>query len=90
MILPTTPKDGDVRGSGGCAVELYATTLHYAPCSLVKEGFQVAIVLAKGTNEEAPKVTGALGEDRLLAARNKWLIAHEESGLGEGGSLCGP
>ena len=73
----------------GCAVELYATTLHYAPCSLVKDGFQVAIVLAKGTNEEAPKVTGALGEDRLLAARNKWLIAHEESGLGEGGAFVG-
>ena len=73
----------------GCAVELYATTLHYAPCSLVKEGFQVAIVLAKGTNEEAPKVAGALGEDRLLAARNKWLIAHEESGLGEGGAFVG-
>ena len=73
----------------GCAVELYATTLHYAPCSLVKEGFQVAIVLAKGTNEEAPKVTGDLGEDRLLAARNKWLIAHKESGLGEGGAFVG-
>ena len=73
----------------GCAVELYATTLHYAPCSLVKDGFQVAIVLAKGTNEEAPKVTGDLGEDRLLAARNKWLIAHEESGLGEGGAFVG-
>lgn len=73
----------------GCAVELYATTLHYAPCSLVKEGFQVAIVLAKGTNEEAPKVTGAIGEDRLLAARNKWLIAHEESGLGESGAFVG-
>lgn len=73
----------------GCAVELYATTLHYAPCSLVKEGFQVAIVLAKGTNEEAPKVAGALGEDRLLAARNKWLIAHKESGLGEGGAFVG-
>ena len=73
----------------GCAVELYATTLHYAPCSLVKDGFQVAIVLAKGTNEEAPKVTGDLGEDRLLAARNKWLIAHKESGLGEGGAFVG-
>ena len=46
-------------------------------------------LLAKGTNEEAPKVTGDLGEDRLLAARNKWLIAHEESGLGEGGAFVG-
>lgn len=73
----------------GCAVELYATTLHYAPCSLVEEGFQVAIVLVKGTNEEMPKVTGALAEDRLMTARNKWLIAHKESGLGEGGAFVG-
>ena len=73
----------------GCAVELYATTLHYAPCSLVEEGFQVAIILVKGTNEEKPKAAGALAEDRLLAARHKWLIAHEESGLGAEGAFLG-
>ena len=34
----------------GTAVEVYATTLHYAPCNANEGGFQVAIVLPKGTN----------------------------------------
>ena len=34
----------------GTAVEIYATTLHYAPCGVDGKGFQVAIVLPKGTN----------------------------------------
>ena len=29
------------------------------------------------------------GEDRLLMANNKWLIAHEESGLGAEGAFVG-
>ena len=40
----------------GVGVELYATTLHYAPCSAKKgEGFRVIIVLPKYTNEEIVK-----------------------------------
>ena len=34
----------------GTAVEIYATTLHYAPCQADEKGFQVAIVLPRGTN----------------------------------------
>lgn len=34
----------------GTAVEVYATTLHYAPCDEDGTGFQVAIILPKGTN----------------------------------------
>ena len=47
------------------------------------DGFLVAVVLPKGTNEvlEHPH-TG--GEDALLAAKNKWLIGHPEGGLPEG------
>ncbi|MCI8854668.1 MAG: DUF4867 family protein [Lachnospiraceae bacterium] len=73
----------------GCAVELYATTLHYAPCNLKEEGFQVAIILPRGTNEEPPRMEKQRGEDRLLMANNKWLIAHEESGLGAEGAFVG-
>ncbi|MBR6328860.1 MAG: DUF4867 family protein [Lachnospiraceae bacterium] len=63
----------------GTAVELYATTLHYAPCGPDNKGFQVAIVLPKGTNY--PLATVHEGwEDRLLAATNKWLITHPEGG----------
>lgn len=73
----------------GCVVELYATTLHYAPCNLQKEGFRVVIVLPKGTNTEPPALTGKSAEDKLMTAKNKWLIAHEESGLGADGAFVG-
>ncbi|MCC8162832.1 MAG: DUF4867 family protein, partial [Lachnospiraceae bacterium] len=70
----------------GTAVELYATTLHYAPCSAQKSGFQVAVVLPKDTN--LPLEASHEGwEDRLLTAKNKWLIGHPEGGLPEGSPL---
>lgn len=73
----------------GCVVELYATTLHYAPCNLKEEGFRVAVILPKGTNTEPPVLTNQLAEERLMTAQNKWLIAHEESGLGAEGAFVG-
>lgn len=71
----------------GTAVELYATTLHYAPCSASEEGFRCVIVLPKGTNEDLPFEPAKEGENRLLTAVNKWLIAHEEAGIE--GAFCG-
>lgn len=77
----------------GTAVEIYATTLHYAPCHMEDGGFQVAVVLPKGTNYELKaahaKVENgkAPNEDALLAAVNKWLIGHAEGGLPEGSFL---
>ncbi len=71
----------------GTAVELYATTLHYAPCSAKESGFRCVIILPKGTNEELPFRPAAEGENRLLTAVNKWLIAHEEAGIE--GAFCG-
>ena len=77
----------------GTAVEIYATTLHYAPCGISGAGFQVAVVLPRGTNyplqaEHArPSGEGAKREDMLLAAVNKWLIGHAEGGLDEGSFL---
>ena len=35
----------------GTAVELYATTLHFAPCSVDGKEFRCGVVLPKGTNE---------------------------------------
>ena len=67
----------------GIGVELYATTLHYAPCSADENGFKVGIILPKGTNY--PLESGHEGwEDALLAAQNKWLIGHPDGGLDEG------
>lgn len=68
----------------GTGVEIYGTTLHYAPCGVDGKGFQVAIVLPLGTNGELKRAHGGDGEDKLLAANNKWLIGHAEGGLPEG------
>ena len=73
----------------GCVVEMYATTLHYAPCNLAENGFRVVVVLPKGTNTEKPEVGGFSSEERLMTNNNKWLIAHEESGLGAKGAFVG-
>ena len=74
----------------GTAVELYATTLHFAPCSAEPEAeFRCGVVLPKGTNEPLAKTARSTGEDRLLFANNKWLIAHPESGLDQDGAFVG-
>lgn len=67
--------------AGRDGVELYATTLHFAPCSVDGKEFRCGVVLPKGTNEPLPEKGGGHGENALLFAINKWLIAHEESGL---------
>ena len=63
----------------GTAVEVYATTLHYAPCSVGEQGFQVGIILPRGTNYPL-EMTHEGWEDRLLAATNKWLIGRSARG----------
>ena len=76
----------------GTAVELYATTLHYAPCQVSSKGFRVAIALPRGTNEPLPESAIRSGEGRLLTARNKWLLAHADSDEARQGAhigLCG-
>lgn len=78
------------RVPAGVLVEVYATSLHYAPCQTDSEGFQVLVVLPKGTNGARPeqsKVYG--GDDKLLWACNKWLIAHPETGEAAEGAFAG-
>lgn len=70
----------------GTAVELYATTLHYAPCSADENGFKVGIVLPAGTNYPL-KEKHEGWEDALIAAQNKWLIGHPEGGLDAGAHI---
>jgi len=62
------------------AVELYATTLHYAPCSVGDGFFKMAVILPKGTNYPLTKKFDS-GEERLLSARNKFLIAHKDADI---------
>ncbi len=65
--------------SAGTGIEVYATTLHYAPCHVNEGGFQCVVVLPKGTNTELTFQTASAGEDSLMTAKNKWLIAHEDA-----------
>ena len=59
----------------GEAVEIYSTTLHYTPCSAIKDGFKTIVILPKNTNlplDEPAKIP-------FLRAKNKWLIGHIEN-----------
>lgn len=78
------------RAKAGQVVEVYATTLHYAPCSAAAgAGFKVAIVLPKGTNGAKPNITAISDEDKFMTACNKWLLAHAESSEAAGGAVVG-
>ena len=78
------------RVPAGVPVEVYATTLHYAPCHVDEEaGFRVAVVLPRGTNTEKPDYAPACEEDKWMTARNKWLLAHPESAEAKTGAHIG-
>ena len=70
----------------GTGVELYATTLHYTPCSTDENGFKCVVVLPEGTNTDLMICHTKSYDDKLLFAKNKWLLAHEEAGI-EGGFI---
>lgn len=77
----------------GTAVELYATTLHYAPCGIEDDGFMVGVILPYGTNFDLEEdhidcLAESDSEDKLLTAKNKWLIAHPDA-PGEKGHFPG-
>ena len=77
----------------GTAVELYATTLHYAPCGIENDGFMVGVILPYGTNFDLEEdhidcLANSDSEDKLLTAKNKWLIAHPDA-PGEKGHFPG-
>ena len=74
----------------GVLVEVYATTLHYAPCSAKKgAGFQVMVALPDGTNTDYRPGDKANVLDASLWARNKWLLAHAESSEAADGAYVG-
>lgn len=74
----------------GVVVEVYATTLHYAPCHAdPAKGFRVMVALPAGTNTDF-RLPGAPNPlDRQLWARNKWLIAHADSAPAANGAVIG-
>lgn len=78
------------RIPAGTGVELYGTTLHYAPCGAQRDrGFRVVCILPRGTNEKEPKLEKKTMEDRMCCGRNKWLLAHPESDEAKKGMYVG-
>ena len=67
--------------TAGTGIEVYGTTLHYAPCNTEDSGFQCVVVLPKGTNTELTFPVKETGEEKLMTAKNKWLIGHEEAAI---------
>ena len=85
-----TAKVKAFRAPAAVPVEVYATTLHYAPCSITPgEPFRVAIVLPRGSNFPAPQIVPKNAEDTYMTARNKWLLAHPESDEAKSGAHIG-
>lgn len=85
-----TAKVEAFKAPAGAVVEVYATSLHYAPCQADKaEGFKVAIVLPRGTNTEKPQYEADFEEEKWLTACNKWLLAHAESSEAQSGAHIG-
>ena len=85
-----TAKVKAFRVPAGVLVEVYATTLHYAPCHCdPAKGFRVLVALPLNTNTDYRPAGGANKLDRQLWARNKWLIAHAESDEAKQGAVVG-
>ena len=85
-----TAKVKAFRAPAGTLVECYATTLHYAPCHCdPSKGFRVLVALPWLTNTDKPAIQELSAEDKLLWARNKWLLAHPESTEAAAGAYVG-
>ena len=85
-----TAKVKAFRVPAGVVVEVYATTLHYAPCHVDADtGFRCAVVLPRGTNTDYRPAVKKDPEDALLWARNKWLLAHPDTSEAKAGAYVG-
>lgn len=63
----------------GMGVEIYSTTLHYAPFSVSESGYRVVVVLPRGTNMPKEDIEVKTIEDRMYFGKNKWLLAHPDA-----------
>ena len=82
-----------VRGffvTAGTVLELYATSLHFSPVMAEPRGFCAAIILPLGTNAPLEGIDSALGgEDGLLRAERKWLLACPDTKPARAGARVG-
>lgn len=78
------------RVPAGVLVEVYATSLHYAPCHTdPQKGYRVLIALPWGTNTEKPELSAKNAEDEFMTAAGKWLLAHPDSDEAKNGAKVG-
>lgn len=74
----------------GLAIEIFATTLHFAPCKVSDNGFQNVVVLPDNTNTpltfDLPQKNA---EDKLLWMTNKWLITLPDTIQAQKGAFVG-
>lgn len=85
-----TAKVKAFRCPAGTLIEVFATTLHYAPCHCdADKGFRVLVALPWLTNTDRPQMENKNAEDELLTARNKWLLPHPDSNEAKGGAKVG-
>jgi len=74
----------------GCAVMLYETAMHYAPCTASgSDCFRSVVGLPQGTNLAKPEISPLNAEDKRLWAANKWLLAHPDTGEAKNGAYVG-
>lgn len=73
----------------GTGVELYGTTLHYAPFNVNPKGYRAICVLPKGTNAPKKEFTVQSEEDKFCFGVNKWLLAHPDAPEVKDGAYVG-
>lgn len=78
----------------GTALELFQTTLHFAPISVCSDPFYAVIMLPKGTNLPLDRGitqdgTASDNESRYLFMKNKWLLTHQDSPAAKRGACIG-
>ncbi len=90
-ITYDTAKVAAFYAPAGCVVEFFPWNLHYAPIHVGKgESFATLVYLPKTTNQALTFSVPKGGENRLLFAINKWLIAHPDAAdLARDGAYAG-
>lgn len=74
----------------GCIIELYNSTLHFAPCGANdRHEFRGLVVLSKGTNTDKPSIEPTCLEDLTLWAKDNWLLVHADSAQASQGGYVG-
>jgi len=73
----------------GVGVELYGTTLHYAPFNVKDGGYRIICVLPRGTNADKIDFPVKNDEDKMCLGVNKWLLAHPDAPEVKDGAYVG-